>query len=107
VFTHYDPEIGVRPGTLAIPPDSPSPGIAVVQYDTDGVDRREVADSRELRNFRDADRVTWVDVQGLGNEALTRSIGFRIRRRRARILSPVEADASAQADAAIRRPDPP
>jgi magnesium transporter len=49
--------------------------MTVVQYDADSVDRREIADVQELRSFRDTDRVTWVDVQGLGDEATLRAIG--------------------------------
>ncbi len=75
VFTKQNPEIGARPGTLAIPPGSPPPKITVVEYDTEGVDRRVVTDPRELRSLRSAERVTWVDVQGLGDEAVIRAIG--------------------------------
>ncbi len=75
MFTKYNPEIGARPGTLAIPPDSPAPKITVVQYDPETVARHEVTDLSELRKLRDPDRVTWVDVQGLGDEAVLRAIG--------------------------------
>ncbi len=75
VFHKHNPHIGARPGTLAIPPDSPFPKVTVVQYDQESVERREIQDPEELRSFRDADRVTWVDVQGLGDEATIRAIG--------------------------------
>ena len=75
MFQKQNPEIGARPGTLAIPPDSPFPKITVVQYDENSVDRREIKEVAELRALRDAVRVTWVDVQGLGDEATLRAIG--------------------------------
>jgi len=75
VFAKHNPEIGARPGTLAIPSGSPPPRITVVQYDADRVDRREIADVAELRGLHDARSVTWVDVQGLGDEAVIRAIG--------------------------------
>lgn len=75
MFTKHNPDIGARPGTLAIPPDSPQPKITVVQYDAECVDRREVSDPAELADFQDPDRVTWVDVQGLGDEATLRAVG--------------------------------
>jgi len=75
MFAKNNPEIGARPGTLAIPPGSPPPKITVVQYDREQVDRREITDVRELRGLHESDRVTWVDIQGLGDEVMIRAIG--------------------------------
>ena len=75
MFQKQNPEIGARPGTLAIPPGSPFPKITVVQYDTDSVERNEIENAEELRALRDPERVTWVDIQGLGDEATIRTIG--------------------------------
>ncbi len=74
MFQKHNPKIGARPGTLAIPHDSPPPKIFVVQYDADSVTRREVRDVEALRSVRDASRVTWVDIQGLGDEATLRAV---------------------------------
>ncbi len=74
VFQKYNPEIGARPGTLAIPPDSPFPKVTVVQYDKDSMDRQEIENLDELRAVRDDARTTWVDVQGLGDEATLRAL---------------------------------
>ena len=51
VFKKHNPEVGARPGTLAIPPGSPPPKISVVQYDVEQVDRREISDVAELRGL--------------------------------------------------------
>jgi magnesium transporter len=75
VFEKHNPEIGSRPGTLAIPPNSPFPKITVVDYDTDSINRIEISDVEELRAIKETPRNTWVDIQGLGDEATLRAIG--------------------------------
>ena len=74
-FEKHIPEVGSRPGTLAIPSDSPAPKIVAVQYDADGVEWQEVSNVAELRELRNGKGVTWVDIQGLGDEAKLREIG--------------------------------
>lgn len=74
-FHKHHPKVGARPGTLAIPPDSPAPSIRVVRYDEKGVEQH-VADSPVGLAARLAPgSVTWVDVHGLGDEATMRAIG--------------------------------
>jgi len=73
-FRKSHPPVGARPGTLAIPPDSPPPRIRLVCYDANGIDERDVDDVETLAGLRE-DRVAWVDVRGLGDEALLRRIG--------------------------------
>jgi magnesium transporter len=75
LFKKHNPEIGARPGTLAIPPGSPFPKVTVVRFDERSVDRFEIQEVAELRKLADDGRVTWVDVQGLGDEATIRAIG--------------------------------
>ena len=75
MFQKYNPEIGARPGTLSIPPDSPFPKIIVVEYDAESVDRREIEDVSELASVARSERTVWVDVQGLGDETTIRAIG--------------------------------
>jgi magnesium transporter len=75
LFQKHNPEIGARPGTLAIPPDSPFPKVTVLQYDEHSVDRFEISNPAELRALHEEERTTWVDVQGLGDDATIRAIG--------------------------------
>ena len=75
MFEKHNPEVGSRPGTLAIPPGSPFPKIAVIRYDEQSVDRIEIQTPSELKALHDDGRTTWVDVQGLGDEATLRAIG--------------------------------
>lgn len=41
MFKKHNPDIGARPGALAIPPDSRFPRITVVDHDEDSVTRVE------------------------------------------------------------------
>lgn len=72
------PPPGASPGTLAIPPGSPPPVLYAIDYDADGLVERTVADLAELAAVRDAaaaaGRRLWVDVRGLGDEALLRGV---------------------------------
>lgn len=74
MFQKHNPKIGARPGTLAIPEDSPPPKIVIVQYGADSVTRHEITDVETLRSLHDTDRVTWVDVQGFGDESRLRAV---------------------------------
>lgn len=76
-FRKSHPASGARPGTLAIPPGSPPPRVIVTRYDAAGVDTAALAAREALPATWPEDRVTWVDVQGLGDEAVLRRIGDR------------------------------
>jgi magnesium transporter len=75
MFQKQNPDVGARPGTLAIPEGSPFPKITVVQYNAESVTCNEIEDVEELRSLRETQTVTWVDIQGLGDEATIRAIG--------------------------------
>jgi magnesium transporter len=75
MFVKFNPEVGARPGTLAIPPGSPFPKVRLVRYDVAGMEVRELEDISELRDVRRSEKVTWIDVQGLGDESTLRAIG--------------------------------
>jgi magnesium transporter len=72
-FHKSHPPVGARPGTLAIPPGSPPPKIRLVRYDADSIEERDVTDVATLANLGE-DRVTWVDVRGLGDETVLRQL---------------------------------
>lgn len=74
MFVKHNPEIGARPGTLAIPPDSPPPRIRMIQYDAEGIELEEIQDPGTLNELRRRDKVTWIDVQGLGDESKLRAL---------------------------------
>lgn len=72
--TKNNPEIGARPGTLAIPADSPEPRILVTQYSADEIEVFDIDDVSTLPALVKSNWVTWVDIQGFGNEAKLRGV---------------------------------
>jgi magnesium transporter len=75
MFHKQTPPPGSRPGTLAIPAGSPPPRIFLHEYSPQGLRDRECADVEELARDADSGTVTWIDVQGLGDEAVLQRIG--------------------------------
>jgi magnesium transporter len=73
-FRKRRPPVGSRPGTLVTAPDAPKPVIHLMCYTPEAVQEHDVADPEELRHYAGAESVTWVDVQGLGDEAVLRQI---------------------------------
>jgi magnesium transporter len=66
--------VGSRPGTLAIPEGSPPPEIHRVLWSPDGVVDREVAELEELAEPVPDGHWIWIDVRGLGDEAVLRRV---------------------------------
>ena len=75
IFKKRHPAVGARPGTLVIAEDAPSPKIRVIHYTRDAVREQEVTDIEQLREALSEDSITWVDVQGFGDEDAVRRIG--------------------------------
>lgn len=69
-----NPQVGARPGSLAIPAGSPEPQIRVTQYSPTEFEVFDIEDVATLPALVKADWVTWVDVQGFGNEEKLRGI---------------------------------
>ncbi len=70
-----NPPIGSSPGTFAIPAASPKPVITLIDYNADGMVERVIDDPSEIPPYLDTESVTWVDVEGMGDEALIRRVG--------------------------------
>jgi magnesium transporter len=68
------PPEGSRPGTLVIPDGSDYPRVAVMHYDADRCEEVAITDVKELRRFANAEGISWVDVQGLGDESMLRTV---------------------------------
>jgi magnesium transporter len=75
VFHKAHPEAGSRPGTLAIPAGSPRPEIHVVCYSRESLESFELEDLSKLRGLAEREGTTWIDVRGLGDEAVLRAVG--------------------------------
>ncbi|NNL65511.1 MAG: magnesium/cobalt transporter CorA [Myxococcales bacterium] len=69
-FTNFRPPVGSRPGTLAIPEGSPPPEIHLVVWSPDAAEDRRVEDLAELERPLPEGSFAWVDVRGLGDEAV-------------------------------------
>jgi magnesium transporter len=70
MFRKRKPPVGSRPGTFVVNHQSPPPKIHVISYTADNVQEYDVSDAGELENISRDDAVNWIDVQGLGNEAV-------------------------------------
>ncbi|PQO47306.1 magnesium/cobalt transporter CorA [Blastopirellula marina] len=70
MFRKRHPQVGAAPGTLVIPEDAPYPRIRQFLYNGDGLQSdREIVDLDDLE-AAPASGVSWVDIQGFGNERL-------------------------------------
>jgi magnesium transporter len=74
VFDDSHPPAGSRPGTLAIPEGSPAPRIFLFEYDREELREFAASDVEELAPYAESESVTWIDVQGLGDERVLRRI---------------------------------
>ncbi len=68
------PPVGARPGTLAIPSGVPDSLLRVVSYDDEGLEDLESAGIEDIEPLRTSGRRLWIDVRGLGDEALLRGL---------------------------------
>lgn len=75
---HYD-DIGAAPGTLTIAPDAVPSELILIEYSEHQAFRKALDRHQSpiptLREMLTNDAVTWLDVQGLGSEAVLRQVG--------------------------------
>lgn len=74
MFHKRHPETGARPGTLVISQDALPTRYSAVQYDRDGVRDFNEIEIEALHDLIRDGSVTWIKVQGLGDEAGLRNI---------------------------------
>ena len=74
-FHKRHPPVGAPPGTLVLPEEAAPVTICVMAYDPAGVDERRNVSVDELPALLAEGRVTWIDVQGLSDEAILRRLG--------------------------------
>jgi magnesium transporter len=67
--------LGDKPGTLKPPRDSPPPRIHVIRFGSGPIEEFEDVPPTSLRELIRNDRVTWIDVHGLGDVATLEEIG--------------------------------
>ena len=66
---------GSSPGTLVIPSAAQQPVIRLMDYNGDALVEKTITDPARLPGYLDTKSITWVDVEGIGNEKLIRQIG--------------------------------
>jgi len=74
MFRKRHPQAGARPGTLLIGTDAAPTEVRVVRYSRDRVRCDTPRDVTGLRAELDPGEVTWIDVQGLGDEETLQSL---------------------------------
>ncbi|MBK9033834.1 MAG: magnesium/cobalt transporter CorA [Myxococcales bacterium] len=74
-FRKRHPPAGARPGTLVVAAGAPPPTITVQSYDAAGLTTTQVTEVAQLPALLERPGTTWIDVQGLGDEAVLRSLG--------------------------------
>lgn len=74
MFHKRHPATGARPGTLVISQNALPTRYSVVQYSPDGVSDLEKVEIADLRGLIQEGLVTWIKVQGLGDEDQLRLI---------------------------------
>jgi len=79
-FKKRHPPVGARPGTLVTAESAVPPKVRVLRYDRETIEDLGSPEPEALPGLVQPGMVTWIDVQGLGNEALLRVIakGFSI-----------------------------
>lgn len=75
MFRKRNPPVASQPGTFIVDSQAPPPRLHVMSYNLDGFDESDVSDAVGLAEKVKEERVTWIDVQGLGDEAVLRRIG--------------------------------
>jgi len=74
LFRKSRPPVGARPGTLAIPEASPPPEVWLTTWSPEAAIQRRVDDLAELESLPADGAGVWVDVRGLGDEAVLRRV---------------------------------
>jgi magnesium transporter len=68
------PKAGSAPGTIEVDPASPPPVITCIDYGAEEFLEETVDSPEDLRRFVEKPTVTWVNVDGLGDESVLHSI---------------------------------
>lgn len=76
-FRKRHPPAGARPGTLVLPNGIGHFNITARHYDLDHLEERKLGLPEEVSTFLERPGVTWIDVEGFGDEATLRKISDR------------------------------
>ncbi len=73
-FRRRAPPAGTSPGSFRVPEDAPPPRIRVFAYGPDRCKERETTDVASLRPASGTPGVTWIDVEGFGDQRTLEAI---------------------------------
>src|SRR5688572_19885003 len=82
MFKTRKPIPGQAPATLTprgVAGELTKPTITLIQYDAESVDEREFDDVHELLAALKDDKVSWVNIEGLGDVEALRHLGERFK----------------------------
>lgn len=71
---HYDP-IGMAPGTLVIDDDASPTKLTLIDYNREKASRKILRSPEEAASYLDTESISWIDLQGLGNEDTLNRLG--------------------------------
>lgn len=71
---HYD-EVGMAPGTLVIDEDASPTELTLIDYNEASAIRRKLRSPEEAAAHLDTHSISWIDLQGLGNEDVLNRLG--------------------------------
>jgi len=75
LFRKGHPPVGARPGTLAIPANAARPEVDVIHYSPTEYRTFKPTAVPDMAPLLREGTTTWIDVEGLGDEALLRQLG--------------------------------
>ena len=71
---HYD-KVGMAPGTLVIDEDASPTELTLIDYSETSAIRRRLRSPEEAAQHLDTHSISWIDLQGLGNEDVLNRLG--------------------------------
>ncbi|WP_414542286.1 magnesium/cobalt transporter CorA [Nostoc sp. CCY0012] len=66
---------GTLPGTIIIDENAEAPNIILFDYNQNNFIRKQIENPEECTTYLDQESVSWVDVQGLGNQDIIQRLG--------------------------------
>ncbi|MCU0858759.1 MAG: hypothetical protein MUC65_10210, partial [Pontiellaceae bacterium] len=66
---------GLTPGTLTVDPSWPKPVIKIIAYGPDQHLEKQITDLQEIDSLLNKYPVLWINIDGLGDEAVLRYFG--------------------------------
>ncbi|MGM3308688.1 magnesium/cobalt transporter CorA [Anabaena sp. WFMT] len=71
----YYHQPGTLPGTIIIDENAEPPNIILIDYNQTTLIREQITNPEDCANYLDTESVSWVDVQGLGNQDILERLG--------------------------------